>query len=188
LKANKSSWHAFVYQYIWSGNLPDNLCPYFWKVMLGLVFVIPVFFLRLLNYILFGVVKLTDKVDEPATNYKDFIAELSYSASCKRSEENALCSLWYILVILVGFVFIAEYNWFKWLFNAYSYDWRIAGSGGLMNTVLAFFILRYFFFQLKDAYQEKYEIKKELKEKHPSILKEFIKAKKEKYCPKIDWE
>jgi hypothetical protein len=36
--------------------------------------------------------------------------------------------------------------------------------------------------------EDGYRIWDPVKEKQPSIIKEFVKAKYNKYCPKIDWK
>jgi len=40
LKLN--SWHSRLYQHFYGVDPPENLCPYFWKIILALVLVVPV--------------------------------------------------------------------------------------------------------------------------------------------------
>jgi len=38
IKLNKNSWHNHLYSELYNTNiLPDNFCPYFWKVMFALI-------------------------------------------------------------------------------------------------------------------------------------------------------
>lgn len=177
MKANKNSWHTLLFKYIWSGSLPENLCPYFWEVILGLLFVIPVFFLRLINYILFSILRL---LDPSYKKYDDFLLQ---QGADERYVENLMGICFYIAITLLIAIFIGEYHWFKWLFNAYSYDRDGATLGGFINFVAAIFIIRYFILKIWGNLSGK----KNDVEKHPNIFTEFIKAKYNKYCPKIDW-
>jgi hypothetical protein len=80
-----------------------------------------------------------------------------------------------------------------WLVYAYIYGAYDVFSGkffrskeaGVAGAIFLIFTLIAIIFGIAFLYDF---IKKKRKNKKPSILREFIKAKKERYCPKIEWE
>lgn len=46
MKARKNSIHAMIYKFTYKSDLPNNLCPYFWKVILGIILFIPNFIIQ----------------------------------------------------------------------------------------------------------------------------------------------
>ena len=45
LKLN--SWYVWLWNYTYNKQLPSNLCPFFWKLILAIILFIPNFILRL---------------------------------------------------------------------------------------------------------------------------------------------
>jgi len=41
MKASTNSWHARLYNWTYASELPSNLCPYFWKIIIGILWFIP---------------------------------------------------------------------------------------------------------------------------------------------------
>ena len=47
MKADSKSLHARLYKFTYSSDLPVNLCPYFWKLVWGVIILIPNFIIQL---------------------------------------------------------------------------------------------------------------------------------------------
>lgn len=161
MKANRKSIHARLYKFTYSSDLPDNLCPYFWKLVLGVLMFIPNLLLQLPMLIYNSILSLFGK-----RPYND----------C--NDRRVYGFIIYFSVIVLFLYSYMNYNWFKAIFNYYSYDCVVANFGWIINGTIIFLILRYFYFKLKPIKHKKQD----------NIIKEFIKAKYHKYCPKIDWK
>lgn len=160
MKANRNSLHAKLYEFTYTSDLPINLCPYFWKLVWATIIFIPNFILQL-----------------PA-----LIIILFTKHSHDYGERRNMGGATYLILMILFLYLLPTINWIKAIFNCYSYAQDLAIIGGIMNTII--FIASASFFI-------KYLLKKRNKqivEKQPSIVAEFIKAKYNRYCPKIDWE
>lgn len=167
MKLNLKSFHVWLYKITYTTNnydkrLPTNLCPYFWKLVFAFIVFIPNIILQIPIHIfdLFSYNKFDNRIGE----YRIFG-----------------------LITYVGIGFVLGYiytiiQWFKMMFNAYSYDYRLAIVGYIVTSILAIIFI---VIGILEYYENKEYV---YKEKKPSIIKEFIKAKYNKYCPKIDWE
>lgn len=157
MKLKTNSWHAKLHNFVYTNDLPQNLCPYFWKVLLAIALFIPCVIIQLPGLIigLFSKEKL-DSGDRYA-----------YGGVT-----------WFLILVLILFS-SATFNLVKMLIGAYSYKWDVAVAGifiwGLIILISSILGIRYLL------------NKRSEKEKEPSIIIEFFKAKKNKYCPKIDW-
>jgi polyferredoxin len=101
--------------------------------------------------------------------------------------------IWFILFMLISML-----SWIGLFFvtpvigSAYMDILATGGIGWLFSigfgALEGYKALKDWNYRRKIKYNEDgYRIWDEPKEKHPSIIKEFIKAKYNKYCPKIDW-
>lgn len=169
MELNKKSFHVWLYKITyntnrWSkneGQLPNNLCPYFWKLVIAFLVLIPNFVLQL--PLLISDLFTTDKFEEN-----------------KPGEYRMFGLISWITLVLTGLYIYSVIHWFKMMFNAYSYDQGLAICGIIITSIFVGIIAIWrLFVYLKD---------RPYKEKQPSIVKEFIKAKYNNYCPKIDWK
>ena len=163
MKANKKSIHTKLYKFTYKSNLPDNLCPYFWKLVAGILMFIPNLILQLPT-LLFELVGLLFR----------------YKSGNDCTDRRIYGFVTYMSIAVLSIYGSITYHWFKAMFNTYSYDWGWANLGWFINGVIIFFLLRYFYLRLRPS--------KSYEEKQPSIIIEFVKAKYHKYCPKIDWK
>lgn len=170
MRANTNSLHAKLYKFIWSGDLPENLCPYFWKLVLSIIFLIPVLIVRIPIYFFSLVIMLYHKI--VGIKGEDGMPE-------ERVIQNMIGFLIGSFIYAILTVIWSEIMWFKWLFNAYSYDFGGPIVGGAVNGGLLFFLTYYLFSKIKS---------RKVINDYPNIISEFISAKYYEYCPKIEWE
>ena len=181
MKLNANSLNAKLYCWFYgksSYHLPNNLCPYFWKLVLAWALLVP--------YSLFCTLYiLTHEVFDS-----------KYENGDHKTGERVGDS-----VILNGIVFILflMINVIVRLFVDYdpdSFFSRILGPGVMVWTVGFCFGIYYGVKALVERIKES-RIKRdeygrriylEYKEKKPNLIIEFVKAKYGQYCPKIDWE
>lgn len=162
MKANTKSLHARLHNLVYTNKLPNNLCPYFWKLVLAFILFIPAF-----------IIQLPILISDLFTKYKNDTED----------RYNMGFVFWLITIILTS-ISIPTIHLFKMMFNCYSYSWDIAILGIIVWSMIGLVtIVTLLALCLKNRI-----IKNRYKEKQPSIIGEFIKAKKNKYCPKIDWE
>lgn len=166
MKASIKSIHAKLYHFTYWHELPSNLCPYFWKLVWATIIFIPNLIIQIPSL----VVMIFNK------NHG------MYDCSERREVSGVI---YFGLLILFIYVF-ASIHWFKAMFDFYSYDQVLANVGWIFNFIIAIGVCVWII-------KEKKPFRKNIKigireEKKPSIIIEFIKAKYNKYCPKIDWE
>jgi hypothetical protein len=181
MKLNHNSISARLYRWFYmKEGMPQNLCPYFWKLVIMWILIIP-----------YGLLSL------PVIIGKNEIKEWGV-----RPLAGAFG--WGILFIIFVAIFPITYlfwGWFdsKTLFGSWQlagiFVWSIILIGSVTWGILEF---------IKRGVEKKRHIKEEWIydeygdyvrnpdyvpfEARPNIIKEFIKAKYNKYCPKIDWE
>lgn len=164
MKASKKSLHARLYQFTFTTSLPENLCPYFWKLVWAVIVFIPNFIIQLPSLIV-------DKL------YKDKWMD------CADHRDNGLSIYRWMFFLFVYFGI--TWHWIKAMFHCYSYSYVAANLGLAVNAIIGIVLI----FAISIEWQNRIEERKNKKrEKKPSIIIEFIKAKYYKYCPKIDWE
>jgi len=159
MKANKKSIHARLYKITYSSALPQNLCPYFWKLILATVVFIPNFIIQL-----------------PVLIYDLFTG--GDNDSPKEKIENGFFT--YFALGLLFLYLTSQYYLIKAAFGCYSYEKGFANGGLIVDG----FIVGLITFGVIGSIFEK----RQNNDKEPSIISEFIKAKYNKYCPKIDWK
>jgi hypothetical protein len=176
MKLDKNSNTARLYRWFYGkDSMPNNLCPYFWKVVASYALALPVFLFTIPSSIVYRKgedkvkLKTTEKILPSLILWGIAYAALSmvsvsafFFMTSKEIENTVLLfsmvitgiSLWFLL-ILGGFIYLVyllvkkalDWNWER--------DFRNLGKG---------------------------------KKPRVNLVSEFIKAKYNKYCPKIDWE
>ncbi len=168
MNLSKKSFWAYLYRFFYStSSLPENLCPYFWRLVAAVIFVIP-----------YTILALPSLIIKFATKDKDDAAYLIWI--------NLLFGtiIWAALATLIGFGYI-NYHLVRYWLNYYSYDSTMAAKAGALDSIIVCFtaghyISKWYKYRSKPASIERKEPKK-------YIVVEFTKAWYEKYCPKIDW-
>lgn len=143
-------------------ELPNSLCPYFWQLLLMWILILPVSLFLLPSIIMHYI-----KYERFTNNYLDDRFENSWV-------------MYTVLFCVVCILSLLSIPWTGW-----SPKDNIVGLlhiFGSMFTILGVSILSIIGY---DSYQMNKT--SPYKEKRPSIIVEFIKAKYNKYCPKINW-
>lgn len=176
MKLNINSVSARLYRWFYATSvMPQSLCPYFWKLVLMWVFILPYTILSLPCIL----IDLTDRGD-----------------SSKSTGERAGVGfiMWFILVMILCML-----SWIGLFFamptkdSIFSHTLMIGALGWIAVIVFGGIELYKFLKEKWENRNVKYDehgwrIWEEPKEKEPSIITSFIKAKYNKYCPKIDWK
>lgn len=165
MKASKKSLHAKLYEFTYISDLPNNLCPYFWKVIFGIVVFIPNLIVQIPSYFVMLFYKKYEDMD------------------CLARRVGGI-AIYFVLAAIGAYLFITI-NFIKAIFGCYSYDMGAANAGLIVNAfiLITCMVLWIIFNRQKDKPEKSME-----EEKRPNLLVEFIKAKYNRYCPKIDWE
>lgn len=175
MKISINSWHVKLYKYIWkvsymyNGDLPNNLCSYFWITLINIILFIPIFILRTPLYLIwiFTMIFKFKKIE-----YKRFLINMDMDYNKENS--TSLNIIFLVFVILAMILF--EYHFIRGIMNL-PYNKEFYFGAQLINTV--FLIMGAAILLVVKSSKKKH--------KKPSLLKEFIKAKYHKYCPKIEW-
>lgn len=158
LKLN--SWYVWLWNYTYETNVPNNLCPLFWKLIVAILLFIPNLILRIPIVI---------------------INLFSKSKMEQGDARTGIGAVIYIGFFVTGFVIDCLYNYSLWLFNAYSYNNAAATIGGCILTVTGFFIIRYYWLEQ--------DIGEEISEKvSNNIIVNYSKSWYNNHCPKINWK
>jgi hypothetical protein len=179
MQLNKNSISAKLYRWFYNQNvMPNNLCPYFWKLVLMWITILPFILITLPAQII-------TKFDR-----KTFGESIGYTFA-----------FYFVSFALMVFA-ILPISFFTTFADGGFWDSMRIGSilfwGGLIILAL-YYGIKYLFIWFKEGrklYDEDgrryygYDSERNkiyYKTKKPNIIAEFIKAKYNKYCPKIDW-
>jgi hypothetical protein len=182
MNLSENSLHAKLYRWFYaSERLPNNLCPYFWKLMIALVFVLPTSIIYIPLVILLFVVALFDKDDTREVNEYEF-------------GERMIISI--MLYLMLFFTFCICVFFIELFCGAYKKDSFLSVCGALGFVIMAAAIvigIIYLFRTILDKIEERREIKQSnyeppQKSETLQMIGEFIKAKYNRYCPKITWK
>lgn len=180
LKTNSTS--ARVYrEFYGKEEMPQSLCPYFWKLVVAW----PITLLFLPFTSITKLFTLFDSGDKTPILVRSFIGFIVY----------AIFYATFCIGVVISAYWITYYEP-NWMYFHY--------VNGVVTLVLAcVFTIVFFMGKGIDKLRENRENKKnalkydengnyipieQRPKKQGSILTEFIKAKYNKYCPKIDWE
>lgn len=156
-------------------QMPQNLCPYFWKLVLMWILIAPYTILSV-PYMIF---------------YKND------KASSIGEKPGSGLIIWGFLAMVASMIFSISLFWIK--FPKDSFLLNVQVTGVLLWMVLIFVVVYQVILWIREKYKESkikydenglriWEYKEYKEEKSHSIIKEFLKAKYNKYCPKIDWK
>lgn len=154
---SKKSWHFWLYKQFfpvssYSMRKMDNLCPYFWKVVLCIL-ILPVSFVLALPALIFMLFFIDSENREPLGDVvgKGF-------------------AVWVVLGLLISMVAMFFSN--NKAIEAFGLVGWVFGGVLLLGAIISAV-----YDKLKNRVSSK-----------PTLLGEFLKAKKNKYCPKIQWD
>lgn len=177
MKLTKNSFNSKLYRWFYCTNeLPISLCPYFWKLLMAWVLLIPVVVITL-------PVTLGEIRSLKQSNYEKYNLSMRFGMSF----------LIYLIIFLV-FVLLTPLSLF---FTTVEYN-SVLGSfvvGGVMGWVLIICCsIGWVYGKVRDHIRNKKrnaqwdnDGKRIIRGKRPNIIIEFIKAKYNRYCPKIEW-
>lgn len=155
----KESITTKLYRWFYATNdLPDNLCPYFWKLVLMYVVLIP-----------YSIISIPAICVEIYDYRKDW---MSYQDMAPTLVKPLASILFYGVLMLLGTMLYPLFGDEAELLQIAYVLWAI--------VFIVLCIIGYNWYEYKQP--------KPKKEKSPSIVVEFVKAKYNKYCPKIDWK
>ncbi len=163
---NKNSVSARLYRWFYNKieeEMPTNLCPYFWKLLLMWLLFIPVFIITLPGEIFFWVTDDYDSGFGPKLGFTIVLYVALYALTCM----GLAVSLFFVTYVKGSFL-------------------AISSQGGL--TLWSAGIIITIYCLINKAISRIKRISKEPKLNNKTIVSEFIKAQLGKYCPKIDWE
>ena len=176
MNLNLNSTPAKLYRWFYATKeMPQSLCPYFWKLAIMWLVIIPYTILALPHIIM---------------NRKD-----DYAKTGERIAVGLI--IWFMIGMLIcmlsliglffAFFGIPEKD------SLYMHMIGIGIIGWMLSIVFGAIALFKFLKQKWDDRGIKYDedgrrIWNPVKEKESSVIKEFIKAKYNKYCPKINWK
>lgn len=177
MKLNSNSISVKLYKWFYATNvLPTNLCPYFWKLVFAWLIVIP-YSLFCLPVILMELFDKTYEVTDNSTGKR-----IGYS------------SLTYFLLFLVGcmlssigffFVLPGKDSFYGFMGTLGFCLW---GTGIVIGIVEGVKALKEWNRTRKIKYDVNgYRIWNQPREEKTYLVVEFVKAKYNKYCPKIEW-
>lgn len=159
MKLSKKSWHYRLNMwYTWS--VPKNLCSYFWRTVWYLL-ILPI---TLILFIPRGILWLFSK----KRSWDGFIEEYLLVLTT-----NTALGLLFCMIIMFWHWAPSERDPWGVIFTLGCVGWVILTLAGIVWVV--------------EILQERSRSKGR-EEKKPSLLREYLRAKKNKYCPKIEWE
>ena len=160
MQLNINSFTARLYRWFYyRDTMPNNLCPYFWQLVLMWLVIVPytVFTLPVQLYRKF---KENEKGEILAISMFSYL--VLFFISC--------------LILAIG-LFFTKYpkgGWFE--------------TAALLGAFIWLILIVLGGWKLIDICYDKYGDRISIKSDKPSLIVEFAKAKYNKYCPKIDWK
>lgn len=217
MKLNIHSNLASLYRYFYlTSELPNNLCSYFWKLLIAVVcspLVLPALLINRYVYNTF-VLKNVESYDRSTGKYTEVQEYRNYNEHIP----TPVGFLLNVLSLLIGGLSIEFFTWIGLFTKGFGEGWGIPLQLLFIffmgiATIFSVFFLIYFIFtvwkkidEIKkpktpeewDVYFEKQKVKEEKKrlqkierEKNPGFFKILwirLVAFKENNCPRIEWE
>jgi hypothetical protein len=177
MKLNQNSISSKLYRWFYGTNvLPNNLCPYFWKLVLVWLVLIP-YSLVCTPVIIVELIDKDYKYNDNSTGKRiGFSVLIYFMLFCISS-----------MLSVIGLLFITpeKDTFYMFMVTLGIMIWAAAIVIGVIEGVKA---LKEWNYSRKINYDENgRRIWGEPKEQKTYLVVEFAKAKYNKYCPKIDW-
>lgn len=172
MEANINSFTAKLYRWFYfKYQMPENLCPYFWQCVWMYLTIIP-YSIMSLPFILFP--KLEKPIGVCTNANRPFMGMISYFVLfCIGCMGFTAATIWTASdakIDLLEPVYLIGFVWWAALF--------IVGLIGMMRSIIKSGIIKKLFQPKVKLYAPRSE----------SIIISFVKAKYNKYCPKIEWK
>ena len=186
MKLNQNSISAKIYRWFYlKTEMPSNLCPYFWKLVIAYALLIPVLVVTLVYETIYINASRADKpADSPGERFVLGILA------------------WVLLYLAVAALSPIILLWE--IPTKDSWMWNTVSAGFVVWACIIIIGISLLYKHLKEKRDDaKWKKRNEgrqsiydenghwvgyrYEEPKPNILIEFIKAKYNKYCPKIDW-
>lgn len=169
MELNINSLSARVYREVYNTRrMPESLCPYFWKLVLAYPLVVVLLPLLIPTWIM---IKFQDETDNDfPIGAKALMGVLMYG---------------FIFIVFVVGVFISSY-WITYYQGTAMYSFYV--GGGLITLILGVTGIVIWVKYLIENRKFKHRVNNEYIEEKPNVIIEFIKAKYNRYCPKITWK
>ena len=161
MNLNRNSNLSKIYRWFYNEwRMPSNLCPYFWKLVLMFVLILPSAILSL-----------------PHTAYQKF----------DRDSHNPIFGLFGWGVLWIVFCVLVAISSLFIHYDKHSFMLCSSVTGWMTMMLLSLTGLVLSIIHLREKYIEK-RAQNHCEEEPSNIISEFIKAKRNKYCPQITWK
>ena len=174
MQLNINSRTAQLYRWFYANSkMPQSLCPYFWKLVLMWFFILP--------YTILSLPIILMDLRDPERRTTGERAGMGFI-------------IWFILGMLICMISWIGVFFFEPVKDSAWLHMLVAGGIGWLATIIfggiALFKWSKEKWENRNVKYDKdgYRIWEPVKQKEPSIITEFVKAKYNKYCPKIDWK
>jgi hypothetical protein len=177
MKLNKNSFSARLYRWVYATEqMPKNLCPYFWKLVIMWIVIVPYAILSL------PYIALNKRNDIGSS----FFEKPGSGLILYVGVGLVLSMLWSISIFFVGFFpkhsfaqSIQILGMLLWIIGIAIGGWNLAKWG----------IEKYKDSKIKYRYDGHGNVVgRKFEEPKPNIIVEYAKAAYNKYCPQINWE
>lgn len=179
MKLNANSIHAKLYCWFYGKHkeydLPKNLCPYFWKVVLAWILILP--------YAVFCT---------PFILTSELFSKSYKNGDNKFGERIGMSFIIYIFLFALFILGVGVGALFTTYLKGSLFANMMPGAillWGVLIVIGIYHGIKYLVQVIRDSrkvYDEHgYRV---YPEKKPNLVVEFVKAKYNSYCPKIDWE
>ena len=159
MELNRNNKSAKLYRWFYeTTEMPDNLCQYFWELVLAIIISPIKITLELPTFIV-------EKITREESGGKKFAIGIIY---------------WFILICGLCVLFSATRFFYDYKEGSLPDIISVVGLAIIAGVIGGFIIV--FIVCLVEDY-----ILRRKDKKKKNLIVEFIKAKKNKYCPKIDW-
>lgn len=166
MKINYNKWHAKLIRFVWFKNertMPKSLCSYFWLIVFGCIWFIPTLIMSIPYYI--GKLLPSGIGTKGIGRYIDSIYTLG------------LCI--FAMLGFVGMIVGSQISAISFYFG-FKADKDFTMAGIFVQGVAFILIIAYKIDRLKRS-------RAGTKVDKPNLVKEFIKAKWNKVCPRIEY-
>lgn len=181
MNLNSNGPSAQLYRWFYTTDrMPQNLCPYFWKLVIAYVFAAPIFLIALPTRF------IRADID---TSGERFGLGLIFWAILFLS----ICGIFTGLTI-----FFVAFTKGSFLYHIQMIGAFVLFFAGIISTIFgAIHLIKRAKEKREDRHRKYVWINGDYVEnpnyvgpavKRPNLIVEFVKAKYNKYCPKIDWE
>lgn len=161
---NHNSISAKLYRWFYGTNvMPNNLCPYFWKLVIAYTFALPVLILTLPQTI------VSKGKNRDTLSNRIIMGIITYVLLLGAISMISVFGLFFVLPEKEGlYLFMLIIGMSLWAISV------VVGVPYLINKLLE---------KWKERRYNRYT-----EEPKVNIIVEMVKAKYHKYCPKIDWK